>query len=584
MQSLVNLPALVGGLAVSAAIVAWLDWAATVSSYAILPIVLSLLLLALPMRSWIRLRGKPPPKHVSKRRIRSLEIFTWLMGAVWASIVLSIMAKLDPADNAFVMATIFCLCFAAVGLNPSLPRAAAVYCGTVLLALLVGALRNDVIRPDILVISVVAIGLILWRIIWQNWRYTTQSVELNREKLQTETEMRDREADAMRAMIEAIPFPLILSRKDGVLEVSETAARQFGIPAKASVGPSLTDLVADPDDLSEIIRLQADHGHIVGYELQLKRKGGEPFWALLSSQPLNYEGEDCWLYSIYVIDDRKRAEANLIEAHATLERVSSQLAKYISPQLYQAVFSGEQKVAIESKRKKLTIFFSDIANFTEITDQLESEQLTALLNEYLTEMSMIAQSYGANFDKFIGDAMLLYFGDPETRGVQEDASACVRMAIAMQNRLKELQIKWREQGLIDRPFETRIGINTGYCTVGNFGSEDRMDYTIIGREVNLAARLQSHADAGGILLSAEAYAQVKKWMLAEERDAITMKGFRKPIHTFAVKGIYDNLVAESRVIRHEASGLSITIDTEKSDKAKSVTALKKILDELEQCA
>lgn len=582
MQSLVNLPALVGGQAVSAGIVASLDWSATVSSYAIFPIVLSLLLLTLPTRSWFRLRHKTPPKKVSKRRIQSLENFTWLMGGVWVGIVLLIMTKLTPADNAFVMATIFCLCFAAVGLNPSLPRAAAVYCGAVLLALLVGALINDVIRPDILVISVVAIGLILTRMIWQNWQYTKQSVKLSKEMLQAETEMRERETGAMRAMLEAIPFPLVLARAEGVLEVSETAARQFGIPAKSVNGPVLDDLLVDPEDLVAITKSQTEQGYLEGYELQLARADGAPFWALLSSLPLTYEGEDCWLYAFYVIDDRKRAEADLIKAHAALERVSTQLAKYISPQLYQAIFSGEQKVAIESKRKKLTVFFSDIVDFTEITDQLESEQLTELLNEYLTEMSIVAHRYGAYFDKFIGDAMMFYFGDPETKGVQEDASACVHMAIAMQNRLRELQTKWREQGLIDRPFETRVGINTGYCTVGNFGSEDRMDYTIIGREVNLASRLQSNADAGGILMSAETYAQVKKWVLAEERNAITLKGFPKPIPTFAATGIYDDLVAESRIIRHEECGLSITIDTEKMDKTSSVMALKKILADVDQ--
>lgn len=223
-----------------------------------------------------------------------------------------------------------------------------------------------------------------------------------------------------------------------------------------------------------------------------------------------------------------------------LEAVSKQLAKYISPQLYQAIFSGEQKVVIDSKRKKLTIFFSDIARFTEITDRLESEELTALLNQYLTEMSKIAQEHGAYFDKFIGDAMMFYFGDPDTKGVKEDAAACVKMAIAMQRRLRQLQSGWQKQGLIDRPFEARIGINTGYCTVGNFGSEDRMDYTIIGGEVNLTARLESHADVGGILMAAETYSLVADQINAEEREAIHMKGFPEPIRTFAVTGLHDS--------------------------------------------
>ena len=142
------------------------------------------------------------------------------------------------------------------------------------------------------------------------------------------------------------------------------------------------------------------------------------------------------------VSAEKRAERELLEAkqrteeanqlalekNRMLEVLSSKLSKYLSPQLYRSIFSGEQDVAIASKRKKLTVFFSDIAAFTETTDNLESEDLTDVLNHYLTEMSAIALKYGATIDKFIGDAMLLFFGDPESRGVKEDAKACVMMA------------------------------------------------------------------------------------------------------------------------------------------------------------
>ena len=141
-------------------------------------------------------------------------------------------------------------------------------------------------------------------------------------------------------------------------------------------------------------------------------------------------------------------------------------------------------------------------------------------------------------------------------------------------------MEWRERGLIDQPFETRMGINTGYCTIGNFGSEDRMDYTIIGGEVNLAARLEASADAGGILMEAETYAQVKDWLQAEERDAITMKGFSKPIRTFAVKDIYEEMTANGPVIRHEDDGLAITIDRDRVDKDEAIRVLEKTLADL----
>ena len=286
----------------------------------------------------------------------------------------------------------------------------------------------------------------------------------------------------------------------------------------------------------------------------------------------------------------ERAEENLIEsrwrtqvANESLENVSRQLAKYISPQLYQAILDGEQEVRVESQRKKLTVFFSDIVGFTETTDQLQSEELTSLLNEYLTEMSKIAHRHGANFDKFIGDAIVLYFGDPETHGTKEDAAACVRMAVEMQRKMKLLQSTWRDRGL-DRPFQIRIGINTGFCTVGNFGSEDRMDYTIIGGEVNLAARLEAMAEPGGILLANETYQLVKDWVAAEEADTIQVKGISRPVVTYRVSEIdEDTPHGEPHLLLNEP-GISLAIDPTRMDavaRKDAVSRLRAVIDTLE---
>ncbi|MEE9589776.1 MAG: PAS-domain containing protein, partial [Hyphomicrobiaceae bacterium] len=293
------------------------------------------------------------------------------------------------------------------------------------------------------------------------------------------------------------------------------------------------------------------------------------------------------------ITEQKRAEQALLEAkrraeeanklvtekNEMLEALSSKLAKYLSPQIYNSIFSGEQSVEIASKRKKLTIFFSDIAAFTETTDNLESEELTAVLNHYLTEMSAIALEYGATIDKYIGDAMLLFFGDPETKGVKEDAKACVMMAIAMQRRMRELEQEWRDRGL-ERPFRIRMGICTGFCTVGNFGSRDRLDYTIIGNEVNLAARLESAAEPGSILLAYETNSLVQDIVLTEEQPPMTVKGFIRPISTYKVTGTYDELVDEGRVVLQERVGLRVLIDLTKQDKAEAIAALEEVLSQL----
>ncbi len=273
------------------------------------------------------------------------------------------------------------------------------------------------------------------------------------------------------------------------------------------------------------------------------------------------------------------AKELVTEKNKALEVLSTKLSKYLSPQVYSSIFSGSQSVEIASTRKKLTIFFSDIADFTSTADDLESEELTGLLNHYLTEMSKIALEHGATIDKYIGDAFLAFFGDPETKGVKEDAIASVNMAVAMQRRMRELQAEWRDAGL-QKPFQLRIGINTGYCTVGNFGSQDRMDYTIIGSEVNLVSRLQSHAALGSILMSHETYSLVKDMVLAEEREPIHAKGIAKPVRNYEVLERIDDMVGQGMAIREEQDGLKILLDLRRLDRARAIKALDNIITRL----
>ena len=276
-------------------------------------------------------------------------------------------------------------------------------------------------------------------------------------------------------------------------------------------------------------------------------------------------------------EQRLNAAAEVIaQKNKELEALSTKLSKYLSPQIYNSIFTGAQNVEIASRRKKLTMFFSDVVNFTETTDKLESEELTNLLNHYLTEMSRIALEFGATIDKYIGDAIMAFFGDPESKGVKEDAIACVRMAITMLRRMQELRSEWRELGA-ERPFQLRIGINTGYCTVGNFGSADRMDYTIIGNMVNMTARLQSHAEIDSILIGHETYSLVKDVVATAKHSPITVKGFAEPLNCYKVLGLYDDLVREGQVIREEQEGFKFMLDLKKQDKQKAISTLEAIL-------
>jgi class 3 adenylate cyclase len=287
------------------------------------------------------------------------------------------------------------------------------------------------------------------------------------------------------------------------------------------------------------------------------------------------------LYS-NLLNDLAEQRTLLADKNRTLEALSAKLAKYLSPQVYQSLFTGRTKAALETQRKKLTIFFSDIQDFTRTAEDLQAEDLTYILNDYFTEMSKLALEHGATIDKFIGDAMLMFFGDPESRGVEEDARACVRMAIAMQRRMRELQAKWRARGY-EKPFHMRIGINTGYCNVGNFGSPERMDYTIIGGEVNLTARLQAAADPDGILMAYETYALVRDLIDAEEREAVLAKGIRREVRPFAVTSIFDETRDSQPIVRIEEDGIAIRLDLRRLDdagRARALAALQQATDRL----
>lgn len=267
------------------------------------------------------------------------------------------------------------------------------------------------------------------------------------------------------------------------------------------------------------------------------------------------------------MSDRNEEKLNklaqtLDEKSTMLEGLSKKLAKYLSPQVYESIFSGEKDVSLSTQRKKLTVFFSDIKDFTQTTEDLQPEDLTYLLNSYFTEMSSIAFKHGATLDKFIGDAMLMFFGDPESRGVEEDARACLLMAMEMQQRMVELGKIWSEKGY-EHPFKMRVGLNTGYCNVGNFGSEDRMDYTIIGGEVNLAARLEANADPGGILMSYETYTLVKDLVETEPRESMHVKGIRREVKPYAVTNIHSDTGDNCHVIREGCAGFNLFFNLDK---------------------
>ena len=192
------------------------------------------------------------------------------------------------------------------------------------------------------------------------------------------------------------------------------------------------------------------------------------------------------------------------------------LSKYLSPEISKSIIAGHE-VRVESCEKQMTIFFSDMTGFCQLSEQLSNEKLTWLINTYLEEMSDIIFKFGGTLDKVIGDSIMVFFGDPHSRGESNDAVACVTMALAMNEAMQKLRHQWLDSG-IKNPPSHRIGINTGFCKVGNFGTETKLDYTVMGTAVNLASHIESVANSNEIVLSEQTYQLVKDRIQCERKQ------------------------------------------------------------------
>lgn len=252
----------------------------------------------------------------------------------------------------------------------------------------------------------------------------------------------------------------------------------------------------------------------------------------------------------------KAGLSTIMDHHNHLQGVTDQISKYISPQIFDSISENTLPTSTRTNRKKLTVFFSDIEGFTELSDNMESEGLTLLLNEYLDEMAQIVIAHGGTIDKFMGDGLMVFFGDPATHGCRADALACVNMALKMRAKMKQLRKKWQQEGIAE-PLHIRMGINTGYCTVGNFGSESRLDYTIIGRSVNIASRLEVSAGRGEIVISNETWLLVRHQMACQKKPVLRVKGISKPIDVYQVSGLK---LPHEELFVWETSGFRLTMD------------------------
>ena len=211
--------------------------------------------------------------------------------------------------------------------------------------------------------------------------------------------------------------------------------------------------------------------------------------------------------------------------------VLSNFQRYFAPDLVAQIADHEEAVQLGGTKRPVVVFFSDIRGFTSMSENMNPDDIATLLTEYFTEMVAIVFEFGGTLDKFMGDAMMALWGAPLS--VEDDCDRAMGAAVKMFEALEELNAKWVEEG---RPVvEIGIGINFGEVFAGNIGSDQRMEYTVIGDSVNVASRLCSKAEPGEILISEPFYAALQSAPEVDALDPIELKGKAEAVPVYRVK-------------------------------------------------
>jgi adenylate cyclase len=218
--------------------------------------------------------------------------------------------------------------------------------------------------------------------------------------------------------------------------------------------------------------------------------------------------------------------------------------KYVPTDLVVGMIQSGQEANLGGKKENVTIFFSDIAGFTSMSEKLTPEQLVKVLGDYLGAMSDIIMKREGTLDKYIGDAIMAFWNAPKP--VDNHAVSACYAAIENQQKLAEMRIRWMNEDL--PPIGCRIGLHTGVVVVGNFGSEKRLNYTIIGDPVNLAARLESACKQYNIdiMISEETYLAAKDFVEVRLLDNIAVKGKKEGVFVYELLGRKGKLIQEMK--------------------------------------
>jgi len=249
----------------------------------------------------------------------------------------------------------------------------------------------------------------------------------------------------------------------------------------------------------------------------------------------------------------------LREKDRVISLLNKKLTKFVTTPLVEQLANDESDAVLTHQRRKITVFFSDIKDFSVVTDAMEPEELAQLLNEYFAAMIQIVFEYGGTVDKIMGDGLVVMFGAPVAVEPAQGALSCVRMAVRMQECLHELNAKWRAGGCA-HTIAVRMGINTGLATVGSFGSDAWANYTAIGGQMNIAARLQQMAEPGKILLSESSYALIADHVKVKELGKTFLKGSHYPVRVHQLEALTEG--KDALAVKWQAQGCSIWLQPE----------------------
>jgi PAS domain S-box-containing protein len=341
------------------------------------------------------------------------------------------------------------------------------------------------------------------------------------------------------SLVEVSPTAIVMVDRDTrVTRWNPAAEELFGHTASEAIGRYIDDLVADhPEVREEALAYSAEAWDVEVFHrfARRARKDGTLVDVEIKAARVLLEDEAIGYYILYhdiseLAQARRQLERRVDEQMAELVR-TGELAHFLPRQVAQALLAGRLAPDEGFERRRITVLFADMVGFTDLAESLEPEELAEVVNGYLRQMSAAILAHGGTVANFMGDGVMALFGAPEPMAEAEQAWSAVQTAVEMRDACRKLGADLRGRG-IPADVDIRVGVNTGHCTIGVFGSEVMRSYNAVGFAVNVAARLEAAADPGSILCGFRTFALIQERIDARQREPLWVKGSRRPVEAW----------------------------------------------------